>query len=160
MRLESEPYDIVQDSAGDPSSLLTGISERRTYVGLLAFQRFVGMKDVVSMYDQRLAFNDRLLHSHSIDQLRELIKESQIRWYILWPDARPNWPESLLSTPLFERAGFRVYDLHQLKEYMRTAMDQNSSPIREFGSPILWFIAALFFVLAVLPVLTRRMRFR
>jgi hypothetical protein len=116
VRLESEPYDIVQDSAGDPSSLLTGISERRTYVGLLAFQRFVGMKDVVSMYDQRLAFNDRLLHSHSIDQLRELIKESQIRWYILWPDARPNWPESLLLTPLFERAGFRVYDLHQLKE--------------------------------------------
>ncbi len=35
-------------------------------------------------------------------------------------------------------------------------MDQNSSPIREFGSPILWFIAALFFVLAVLPVFDKK----
>jgi len=117
IRSVSDPFDVVQDSAGDPSALLTGMSERRTFVGLLAFKKCIGMVDIVRMYEERLALNDRLLAANSIDELHHLLEQCPIRWYVLWPDAKPAWPKSLLDSPVFQSGEFRVYDLNQLDEH-------------------------------------------
>lgn len=117
IRSVSDPYDIVQDSAGDPSALLTGMTERRTFVGLLAFKNFIGMVDLVNMYEERIALNKRLIAANSIREILDLRAESSIRWYVVWPDAKPAWPESILSSPVFQSGEFRVYDLSKLNEH-------------------------------------------
>jgi hypothetical protein len=103
IRETAQPGDIAQDSENDKILILSAMSEHPPY----ASAYFDGQVNLVLLRRvQELKAFKRLRDPESIYRFAS---ERNIRWYVLHPEARVLWPQSILSTVVFSWHGYRVF---------------------------------------------------
>ncbi len=108
IRDNSFEQDVVQDSKNDePRAIILGLTERRAYLARPSAHRMSEMK--IKEVSLRLGTLKRLQEARNSVELKEVIAETGICWYLLHPDSIVKWPESILTRPVFKSFGYRVY---------------------------------------------------
>jgi hypothetical protein len=95
--------DVVQDSEFDPWFVFAAECEHPAY----AIAYFDGKDDPV--LSERIEELRRFQALTDDRQIRETAYKLRIRWYVLGPESRVNWPASLLEKPAFSWNEHRVY---------------------------------------------------
>lgn len=106
--------DRVLDAHLDAGHMyLVGLCQRRSFatrpeVWLHACRSFRN-----SNYQENLSQVERLQQATSWGELRELVEQMRVRWYVRHPGDPCVWPAGLRDRPAFQSGGYRVYDLQR-----------------------------------------------
>ncbi len=103
LRERSARGEIVQNSEGDRWMVLSGLSERPPY----AVETWEAQANKVLG-----ARVDAMKHFRRLTDAEEIAAFAgryKIAWYVVDPATRIDWPASILSRPVFESGGYRVY---------------------------------------------------
>ncbi|OAI42031.1 hypothetical protein AYO40_02025 [Planctomycetaceae bacterium SCGC AG-212-D15] len=111
----ASPTDArVLDAHLDAGNMyLVGLCQRRCFatrpdLWLRACRNF---RD--SNFRDNLAQVERLRQATTWDELRELVRQTGVRWYVRHPGDPCVWPARLRDQPAFQSEGYKVYDLQQ-----------------------------------------------
>ncbi len=114
LRTHSAPDDVIEDSKNDNLMILSGLSERPCYY---SSHREFDAFPIDLMREERKARAARLQSLRSAAttaELRELLGETHIRWYVAHPDDQLGWPETWKVRSVYTSHGFTIYDLNAL----------------------------------------------
>ncbi|MBX7074417.1 MAG: hypothetical protein K1X71_14825 [Pirellulales bacterium] len=111
---ESNPLDVVWDSRNDPTLLTAALTERRAMVSISPTDTYPGSGALSAIHRERGALTEAFKQASASENVRRIAKESGARWFLLHAGDDVQWPSELLSRPMFESRGFRVYDLTQM----------------------------------------------
>jgi hypothetical protein len=105
IRDNSKKEDILQDSKGDPTYMISALSERQPFFIDSNHPRIRKLPQ----YSDRLPEVRRLKAFTTREEVASFVSANRIKWYILHPDDIVLWPKELVDNPVFEKDGFRVY---------------------------------------------------
>lgn len=105
IRDHSRPQDLFQDSQFDRYCAVAALSERRPFVAR-SQTRIPHNADRV---EARVDLVDRLMGLRDANAVVSMARELGIRWFLLEPGDRVDWPDELVKRPNFESDGFRLY---------------------------------------------------
>ncbi len=110
LRTQASPDDLIQGSEPEPRSqllLLSGLSDRQVYVA--AASKCPWEKEAearLAELQQARAFTDK-------EQIRGFFLSRGIKWYVLYPTTKVNWPQAIAKDQVYSSGGFRVYRFDQ-----------------------------------------------
>jgi hypothetical protein len=105
MRNHSDARDVFQDSEFDRTSAVAALSERRAYVA----DALNPSRHNSALVAERLGAIDALVNLRDSAAIVAHARELGLRWYLLTPGSRVEWPEEITGRPAFELGGFRLY---------------------------------------------------
>jgi hypothetical protein len=106
IKKNSDVNDIIQDSANDPSLILSALSERKIFAIDTGGIR------------QPLGIQSRLRDLADLRGLRDHIpveifmKNNSIKWYVVNPRTEVQWAELASEHKVFECGGYKIYNFH------------------------------------------------
>ena len=103
IRDNSRADAIMQDSENDARFIVTALSQRQLFAGQSSFGGY--SKEHQKRLDDFLAFKGL----RQAEDLQSFAAFHTISWYLLHPDTAVSWPTPILSKPMFDCDGFRVY---------------------------------------------------
>lgn len=106
MRTHGEPTDVFQDSRFDRFYALAALSERRTFVA----HTLTIMPHRAEMVGTRSTAVNRLMTLDQPKMVNATARAFGIRWFVLHPGNRVNWPPALEKNPVYASGPFKVYD--------------------------------------------------
>lgn len=106
LRESSENKDVFQDSEGDPTVICTGLSERCEFL-----VNPVARVRKPPQFSERKAKIEKLEAFASKKEITDFAVSCGIRWYILRPEDKVQWPKDVLDHPAFEEGGYRIFKL-------------------------------------------------
>ncbi len=119
LREDSAATDIIQDSDKDILGVelmfytpaLGGLGERRCYLARTPdfWSRFDPSPRLVAESARRAEILRRIKLATTIAELRALIDQTGIKWYVTSPKTKLDWPDEILAHPVFESGGYKVY---------------------------------------------------
>ena len=109
VRDHSQPYDIVQDSEGDPRFILTALAERQRFAGASIFGQ---TSDELSKRFEALA---DLRTQSTLQKIVKQLRELRIDWYVLNSATAINWPQEILSHAVFSCGEYQVFQTKSLQ---------------------------------------------
>ena len=115
IREHSPETDIAQTQVSTIFPFLSAYSERRCYLGLstVYWQRFSHLSTAFNESLRRNQIVEQLPKAASEQELRNIAKETGIRWYIARPDEMLAWPSARAEKPVFKSHGFRLFELSE-----------------------------------------------
>ncbi len=106
--------DVIQDSHCDDKLILGGLAEKPSYLARPEDWSRDKSAQVRQEVSKRRASVQHLLQQTNSAELRQAVKETGIRWFLLHPDDDVRWPQAVLAAPAFVSVGYRVFDLAAL----------------------------------------------
>jgi hypothetical protein len=97
--------DVFQDSQFDRTYTVAALSERRTF----ASRTMTRMPYHSDLIEVRAAAIERLMGLRQSELVTGTARALGLRWFLLEPGDRVDWPEDITSRPAFELNGFRLY---------------------------------------------------
>lgn len=95
--------DVVQESSFDPKRLFSALCEHPAY----AIAYFDGKPN--RALSARIRELEAFHEFDDLEAIRRFAARRRIRWYVLRPEDRVSWPDSLVNRPDFSWGQFRVY---------------------------------------------------
>jgi hypothetical protein len=113
LREHSAQTDVVQDQVLTIFPFLSALSERRAYLGRSPdfWQQAYASSPNRNESLRRSDLLKQMRQAESEEELRKLITQAGIRWYVARPNEILSWPKQRLEAPAFTSYGFRIYDL-------------------------------------------------
>jgi hypothetical protein len=105
MRDHGDARDVFQDLAFDRTYTVAALSERRAYVA----HAMNPSRHNSALVAERTNAIDALRRLRDAAAIAARARELGIRWFLLNPSSRVDWPEEITGRPAFERGGFRLY---------------------------------------------------
>ena len=105
MRDHGSAQDIFQDSEFDRTYTVAALSERRSY----AARTMTRMPHNSERVEERAEAIDKLMQLRDPAALAATARELGLRWFLLNPSGRVEWPEAITTRPAFELDGYRLY---------------------------------------------------
>ncbi len=105
MRAHGNPEDVFQDSQFDRTYLIAAFAERRTYVAH-TLTRMPYRSDVT---EARTNAVDSLMSQRRAGAVRAKAKALGLRWFLLEPGDRIDWPAEIADHPEFQAGQFKLY---------------------------------------------------
>jgi hypothetical protein len=105
IRANSGPEDVFQDSQFDRTCLVAAFAERRTFVAH-TLTRMPYRSEVV---DARTNAVDSLMGLRQSKAVFAKARALGLRWFLLEPGDRVDWPAELAEHPAFQAGKFKVY---------------------------------------------------
>ena len=105
IREHGDARDVFQDSGFDRLYAVAALAERRIYVSH-TLTRVPSNEDLI---EKRSAGIERFMQLQSSTAIAETAERIGLRWFLLDPDDRVEWPSEIATRPVFESNGFRVY---------------------------------------------------
>ena len=105
MRNHGGTRDVFQDSQFDRTYTVAALSERRAY----AARTMTRMSYHSDWIEQRTEAIDKLMQLRDPAALAATTRELGLRWFLLDPSDRVEWPEAIANRPAFEMGGYRLY---------------------------------------------------
>jgi hypothetical protein len=97
--------EVIQDSENDPHMLVGALAQRQAYAEDWALdERSKGLKE-------RISDLISLKATSSEASLVAFASTKKLAWYLLHPETKLSWPESIRSNFSFDCDGYRVYHL-------------------------------------------------
>jgi len=106
IRDHGSEQDVFQDSQFDPGYALAALSERRTF----ATHTTTRMPYHAEMLDVREAGIDRFMGIRQPRVIRATARVLGIRWFLLEPGSRVDWPGEIVDHPAFQSGPYRLYE--------------------------------------------------
>jgi hypothetical protein len=106
IRRHSEINHVIQDSENDPRWLVTALAERQDFA---ADPRSIVEIRLPKGLLERLHELEKAKQISDEPTLREFMHARMISWYILRPESKVAWPQSVLDKPAFRSGDYRVY---------------------------------------------------
>jgi hypothetical protein len=116
IREHSAVTDLIQDSENDGHLPVEAISERRAYVGWPIVTTYTSKTSVNDIFEARVARNEQFKRACDEQVMKEFIKDSGIRWYVLSPTSDVLWRSKINKSEVFSSRGFQVIDLTRLPD--------------------------------------------
>jgi hypothetical protein len=111
IRTHSDASDLMQDSQNDPYYVVESLCERRAYAGWPVVGSYTARDPSDPIFRERLVALEKWRGARTTAEVVRFAREAKIRWFLLHPETAIDWPEEILSRPVFESHGYRVYDL-------------------------------------------------
>jgi hypothetical protein len=105
MREQGDARDVFQDSAFDRTYTVAALSERRAYV----VHAMNPSRYNSALVAERADAIDALVGLRDSAAIAARARELGLRWFLLNPGDRVDWPEEITGRPAFELDGFRLY---------------------------------------------------
>jgi len=106
IRKHSEIKDIIQDSENDPRWVIAALAERQDFAAdsrsIVKVRLPKGLLDRLNELENAKQISDE-------PTLRQFMHARRISWYILRPESKVAWPQSVLDKPLFRSGDYRIY---------------------------------------------------
>jgi hypothetical protein len=103
IRQHSQSGDVIQDSENDPHMLVGALAERQEFADDWVFgKRSKGL-------EHRLSDLGWFKATANEADLVAYATKNKIRWYLLRPESKVDWPERFQAKSLFDCDGYRVY---------------------------------------------------
>ena len=117
LREHAGEEDIIQDDVARNIPILGALAERRCYLSRsLDYWKDYDPRPAMRQECRRRAdLLSRMRMATTESQLREIARQTGIRWYVARPGEKLDWPERIRSRCAFEAEGFRVYDFSSLR---------------------------------------------
>ena len=100
IRANSGKGDIVQDSEGDPTLMVTGLTEREAFVATPG-KDGEGARRKAELVRWDFMKDERGIAAYAV--------RSGVGWYVLRPQTKVEWPDALLKKAVFDTEGYRVF---------------------------------------------------
>jgi hypothetical protein len=114
LRNSPSTEDRVLDAHLDAGHMyLVGLCQRRSFATRPELWLRASRSFRNSSYQQNLSQVERLRQATNWDDLRELVAQMRVRWYVQHPGDPCVWPAELRDRPAFQSGGYRVYDLQR-----------------------------------------------
>jgi hypothetical protein len=114
IRSHARPAELIQDSEDDPCYLVECLAEHRAWVGWTVVASYTAKTAVDAIFQQRIKEHAQWRDASTADELRQWAQKTRVRWYLLHPETKVAWPREFLAHPVYEKDGYRVYDLSSL----------------------------------------------
>ena len=113
IRGHSQESDIAQAQVSTILPILSAYSERRCYLGLSPdwWRRYNHLSPLLNESLRRNQTVHQLPKAASEQELRKIVRETGIRWYIARPEEVLGWPSQRADNAVYTSHGFRLYDL-------------------------------------------------
>ena len=105
MRDHGGAQDVFQDSQFDRTYTVAALSERRAY----AARTMTRIRYNSERVEERADVIDKLVQLRAAADVAATARELGLRWFLLNPSDKVEWPEELANRPAFELGGFRLY---------------------------------------------------
>jgi hypothetical protein len=105
MRDHGGTRDVFQDSQFDRTCTVAAVSERRSFAAHTMTRLLYNSARV----EEREDAIDKLVRLTEVGAVVATARELGLRWYLLNPGDRLDWPEAIVSRPAFELGGYRLY---------------------------------------------------
>jgi hypothetical protein len=105
MRDHGGTRDVFQDSQFDRTYTVAALSERRSYAARTMTRISYNSERV----EERAEAIDKLMQLHTPAAVAATTRELGLRWFLLNPSDKVEWPEEIANRPAFELNGFRLY---------------------------------------------------
>jgi hypothetical protein len=105
IRDHSNPQELFQDSQFDRYCAVAALSERRPYVA----RSQTKIRYNADRVEERVDAIDRFMGLRDSKAVVATARKLGIRWFLLDPGDRIDWPDELANRPDFERDGFKLY---------------------------------------------------
>jgi hypothetical protein len=105
MRDHGSTQDVFQDSQLDWTYTVAALSERRAYVA----RTMTRMPYHSEMVDQRAAAIEQFMGLRDSNAVAATARELGFGWFLLKPASSVDWPAEIVSQPVFELNGFKLY---------------------------------------------------
>ncbi len=105
MHNQGSDRDIVQDSQFDRTYTVAALSERRSY----ASRTMTIMPYHGDLLEERIATVESFMDLRDAAAVVATAGKLGLRWFLLDPGDRVQWPEDIASRPAFALNGFRLY---------------------------------------------------
>jgi hypothetical protein len=106
MRDHGGARDVFQDSQFDRTYTVAALSERRSYAARTMTRISYNSERV----EERAETIDKLMELRDPAAVTATARELGLRWFLLEPGTRVNWPEAIANRPAFELGGYRLYE--------------------------------------------------
>ena len=106
IRDHSKTQDMFQDSNFDSQNFAEAISERHAYVEHVMM---VHVSHNAHLANQRTAVIEEFMRMQDPTAVRATARALGVRWFLLHPGHALGWPAAIVSAPVFDNGGFRVY---------------------------------------------------
>jgi hypothetical protein len=97
--------DVFQDSQFDRTYTVAALSERQTY----AARSMTRISHNAELVEQRAEVIDRFSELRDPAAITATARKLGLRWFLLNPGDRVNWPEEIVNRPAFELGNYRLY---------------------------------------------------
>jgi hypothetical protein len=97
--------DVFQDSQFDRTYTVAALSERRAY----ASHTMTRMSYNSERVEEREEAIDNLRQLHDPAAVAATARKLGLRWFLLNPSDKVEWPEAIANRPEFELGGYRLY---------------------------------------------------
>jgi hypothetical protein len=104
---------VAQDSHLDQFLVLGSMSERSSFAARVDVWTRASQAFRESAYPAQLRKLKSLQQATNIPDLQRSVRETGIRWYVVYPDDTNAWPAEFRNHPTFESNGYRVYDMQR-----------------------------------------------
>ncbi len=105
MRDHGGTRDVFQDSEFDRTYTVAALSERRAY----AARTMTRISQNSERVEERAETIDKLMQLRDPAALAATARELGLRWFLLNPSDRVDWPAEIATRPAFELGGYRLY---------------------------------------------------
>ena len=105
MRDHGDARDVFQDSQFDRTYTVAALSERRAY----AARTMTRIRHNSERVEERAEAIDKLMQLRDPAAITATARELGLRWFLLNPSDRVEWPEAIANRPAFELGGYRLY---------------------------------------------------
>ena len=105
MRDHGSARDVFQDSQFDRTYTVAALSEKQAY----AARSMTRMSYNSERVEERAEAIDKLVQLHDPAAVAATARELRLRWFLLNPSDKVEWPEVIANRPEFELGGYRLY---------------------------------------------------
>jgi len=105
MRDHGSARDVFQDSEFDRTYTVAALSERRAY----AARTMTRIRYNSERVEERAEAIDKLMQLRDPAAVAATARELGLRWFLLDPGDKVEWPEAIANRPAFELGGYRLY---------------------------------------------------
>jgi hypothetical protein len=107
MRDQGSDRDVFQDSQLDRTYTVAALSEKRAY----AARTMTLMPYNSDLLEQRIATVESFMQLRDAAEVTATARKLGLRWFLLEPSDKVDWPDAITSRPAFELNGYRLYRL-------------------------------------------------
>jgi hypothetical protein len=105
MRDHGSTRDVFQDSQFDRTYTVAALSEHRAYAARTMTRISYNSEQV----EERAESIEKLMQLRDPAAVAASARELGLRWFLLNPGDRVEWPEEIANRPAFELGGYRLY---------------------------------------------------
>jgi hypothetical protein len=105
MRDHGNTRDVFQDSRFDRTYTVAALSERRAY----ASRTMTHMHHNSDRVEERVDAIEHFMQLRDSAAVAAAARKFDLRWFLLNPSDKVEWPEEIANRPAFELDGFRLY---------------------------------------------------